>query len=106
MMIDPSDAFKELATPGEWWTGAGPEERVEAVRAHCAGLDLEVVEAQANGSVVVRLTKDLAASVRGPLLLQLELMLKAAVDAGIEISLQPQGDINRLRLLRGITVRE
>ena len=105
MMMHLSDPFEDLPTPGEWWREATSEQRISATQVIAVKLGLEVVETQTNGSVIVRLTSDLPASERGPLLLHLESELKSRVDGCIEIWLEPLGDRNRLRQLRGITVQ-
>ena len=42
---------------------------------------------------------------RGPLLLDFEVFLKEAIDPGLVVWLEPLGDRNSLRNLRGIEVK-
>lgn len=66
---------------------------------------VQVVTAKADGQVIVQLKQNLSASQRGPLLLDLEEYLKATVDEALTIWLEPLGDRNSLRNLRGIEAK-
>ena len=52
------------------------------------------------------LEKNLSAAERGTLLLNVEEYLRANVNDGIRVWLEPMGDKNTLRLLRGIPMKE
>jgi len=67
--------------------------------------ELLVVSAKNNGEVVVRILNQLAASVRGTLLLDFEEFLKQEIDRGLTIWGEALGDKNSLRNLRGIEVK-
>lgn len=64
-----------------------------------------IVAAEADGQIIVNLTEPLSASKRGQLLLDLEEFLKKEIDPGLTVWLEPLGDRNTLRNLRGIEVK-
>lgn len=64
-----------------------------------------IAAAKDDGQVVVNLTESLSASKRGQLLLDLEEFLKKTIDPGLAVWLEPLGDRNSLRNLRGIEVK-
>ena len=64
--------------------------------------NFEVVKAEENAQVILRIEKSIPASKRGVMLLELEEMLKNFVDKSITIWLEPVGDKSKLRNLRGI----
>ena len=66
---------------------------------------IDVVDAQENGHIIVRLTKPLSAAERGTLLLDIEEYLKETVDLGLTVWLDPTGDKSSLRNLRGIEIK-
>jgi len=65
----------------------------------------EIIKAEKNGNVILRIEKLLQASERGILLLNLEQILKNTIDQGITIWLEPVGDKSKLRNLRGIEIK-
>lgn len=67
---------------------------------------LDFLSASENGYVVVVLKQSLGPGERGTLLLDVEALLKAKIDQGITIWLEPQGDKSSLRNLRGIEVKK
>lgn len=66
---------------------------------------LMIMEAKKDGQVIVSLLESLPADKRGTLLLNLEAFLKESIDPGLVVWLEPLGDRNSLRNLRGIEVR-
>ena len=58
-----------------------------------------------DGQVIVNLLESLSADKRGPLLLDLEELLKGSVDPGLVVWLESLGDRSSLRNLRGIEVK-
>ena len=66
---------------------------------------LTAVSAKNNGHVIVRLLEPISASIRGPLLLDLEKFIKQEIDHGITVWGESLGDKNSLRNLRGIEVK-
>ena len=67
--------------------------------------DFEIIRAELNGNVILKIEKSIKASERGVLLLDLEQILKDKVDQGITIWLEPVGDKSKLRNLRGIEIK-
>ena len=67
---------------------------------------LSVVGAHNNGHVIVSLNINLSPRERGDLLLEFEFYLKDNIDQSITIWLNPLGDKNSLRRLRGIEVKK
>ncbi|MHB1141714.1 MAG: hypothetical protein ACYC1T_08155 [Sulfuricaulis sp.] len=66
---------------------------------------LVIAAAKEDGQIIVNLTEPLAAGKRGQLLLDLEAFLKESIDPGLAVWLEPLGDRNSLRNLRGIEVK-
>lgn len=64
-----------------------------------------VVEANKDGWVITQLAEPMPASKRGTMLLDLEEFLKKAIDGGLVVWLEPLGDRNSLRNLRGVEVK-
>ena len=111
MNISLSYANIDTPTPCAPWRQLSVSARLElvnkAIASHSvfSGKMLEMIEAKPDGQVIVHLTKPLPADQRGTLLLDLEEYLKASIDAAIVIWLEPLGDKNSLRVLRGIEVK-
>ena len=97
-------------TPGAAWKALNELQRVDQVlnklQASPAQFltQIEVVTAKADGQVIVRMKQSLSASQRGPFLLDLEEHLKD-IDQALTVWLEPLGDKNSLRNLRGIEVK-
>jgi hypothetical protein len=106
-MIDLRHARTATPTTGPAWRALSDAERLalvtDALPARMAGLIISA--ARPDGQVTVALTAAVPASERGPLLLDLEAHLKSAVDPGLVVWLEPLGDRNSLRNLRGIEVK-
>lgn len=64
-----------------------------------------MVEANKDGGIIVQLAEPMPASRRGTMLLDLEEFLKKAIDGGLVVWLEPLGDRNSLRNLRGVEVK-
>jgi len=67
---------------------------------------IEICELKKDGQVIVNFRCPVSADKRGVLLLDLEEMLKNEFDQGVTVWLEPLGDKNSLRNLRGIKVRK
>jgi hypothetical protein len=100
----------ETPVPGSAWTAMDERERVEQVlkrlgESPAQFLNLiQVVNAKADGQVVLHMKQSLSASQRGPFLLDLEDCLRE-IDQALVVWLEPLGDRNSLRNLRGIEVK-
>lgn len=98
-------------TPGHAWHQLSDGERValvgNAMADRMAPLSriLVIAEAKPDGQVIVSLLEPIPADRRGTLLLDLEEMLKQAIDPGLAVWLEPLGDRSSLRNLRGIEVK-
>ena len=104
--------FANITTPvplssSDWLNFSEKEriDRIQSVIKEFTGNDkLEIRNALSNGQVSVEINEAMDASERGTLLLNLEEILKKAIDDGISIWHIPLGDKNSLRNLRGIEV--
>jgi hypothetical protein len=67
---------------------------------------IEVLEIKNDGQIIVNFRSPVGADKRGGLLLDLEELLKREFDQGITVWLEPLGDKNSLRNLRGIEVKK
>lgn len=66
---------------------------------------IQIITALADGQVIVLMKQSMSASQRGAFLLDLEAYLKETIDAALTVWLEPVGDRNSLRNLRGIEVK-
>ena len=113
MKIHRSDAFSVTPTPGPTWVNNSDGGRVEILKNALTQSSnettfkgkVEVIEAKKDGQVIVRFLEALGPERRGTVLLDLEEYLKRTVDRGLTVWLEPLGDRNSLRNLRGIEVK-
>lgn len=111
IMVSLKYAQTNTPSPGLAWRQLSDAERLtlvmNALHAGTATLNGIVVIAAAkqDGQIIVNLVKPMPASKRGPLLLDLEAFLKDAIDPSLVVWLEPLGDRNSLRNLRGIEVK-
>jgi hypothetical protein len=104
--------FANISTPlpGAGWASMDDRQRLEQVSRKLKDgpaqfLNLvQVVAAKADGQVIVHLKQSLPASQRGSFLLDLEDWFRE-IDAALVVWLEPLGDRNSLRNLRGIEVK-
>jgi hypothetical protein len=96
--------------PTESWIGLSEADRIEKVVTELQRDDryshIMVVNALDNGHVILRIETPMAASERGLFLLELERKLKFVLDEGLTIWLEPVGDKSKLRMLRGVSVKQ
>lgn len=98
-------------TPGDDWLHMSDAERIASVNKAFTEISetvdgvLEVIEGKDDGQVILRLHNPLPPHERGTVLLDVEDHLKAKVDPSIVVWLEPLGDKNSLRNLRGIEVK-
>ena len=69
------------------------------------GTTVFVTSTRQDGQVICGFKEPICANRRGTILLDLEEILKTKVDQGITVWLEPLGDKNSLRNLRGIEVK-
>ena len=97
-------------TPGAVWTALNESQRLNQVFNKLQNspkqflAQIELVTAKADGQVIVHMKHSLPASLRGPFLLDLEEYLRE-IDQALVVWLEPLGDKNSLRNLRGIEVK-
>jgi len=110
-MVSLADAQKNTPSPGPAWRQLSDAERLklvkDALHTGPAAMDGNVAIAAANqdGQVLVSLVESMPAGKRGTLLLDLEASLKGTIDPSLVVWLEPLGDRNSLRNLRGIEVK-
>lgn len=75
---------------------------IEKIKLNNVYSDFEIISADENGQITLKIEKNIPAGERGILLLGFEQMLKNDLDKGITIWLEPVGDKSKLRNLRGI----
>jgi len=111
-MINLSYAEVKTPEPGLPWRNLSDVERLKLVNDSLNHEfivfreSISVVEAKGNGQIIVTLIKPLQAKERGVLLFDLEEFLKNVIDPSLVVWLQPLGDRNSLRNLRGIEVKK
>lgn len=104
-MIDlKADAWAETPKPGEWWRSLSNEDRIRYASPEFSLL-MTVKAATADGQVIVELNGAFPASKRGAILLDHEAHLKHYVDPALTVWLEPMGDRNSLRNLRGVEMK-
>lgn len=110
-MINLKYAKANTPSPSLEWRQLSDAERLtrvmDTVRAGTADLNDVVVIAAAkeDGQIIVNLVEPTPAGKRGAVLLDLEAFLKEAIDPSLVVWLEPLGDRNSLRNLRGIEVK-
>lgn len=67
---------------------------------------IELLHLKNDGQVIVNFRTPVGPELRGGILLDLEELLKTEFDQGITVWLEPLGDKNSLRNLRGIEVKK
>lgn len=111
MNLNLSHAATATPVPSEAWHRMSDVERLVVIErtlaAHSSGLgaNLVVSGAKQDGQAIFHFGEPVGASRRGSILLDLEELLKATIDPGITVWLEPLGDRNSLRNLRGIEVK-
>jgi hypothetical protein len=101
----------ETPVPVAEWTVLDARQRVDRILDQLAVgpaqflSHIQVITALADGQVIVLMKQSMSANQRGAFLLDLEAYLKETIDAAITVWLEPVGDRNSLRNLRGIEVK-
>lgn len=110
-MVNLRYAQTNTPTPGTGWQRLSDAERharvMNALQAGTPVLSnvMVIAAAKEDGQIIVNFTEPLSAGKRGQLLLDLEAFLKESIDPGLAVWLEPLGDRNSLRNLRGIEVK-
>jgi hypothetical protein len=101
----------ETPVPSSGWTSIDEKKRLDQIfqKLEISPVrfleKLNIVSAKSDGQVIVQMKQEHPASIRGPLLLDLEDYLKLSIDEALCVWLEPLGDRNSLRNLRGIEVK-
>ena len=107
--INKKFSYQNSPQPDENWVNSLEEKRktliYEILIKNPKYESFEIVRAEDNGNVILRIQKIIDASERGVLLLDLEQILKNTIDQGITIWLESVGDKSKLRNLRGIKIK-
>jgi len=106
-----SNALGITPEPSKEWKGSKNEERYEKVKKALNEYDyddtyIELVDVKTDGQVIFKIKKDINSSQRGSFLLDLEFYLKESVGEFLFINIEPMGDKNSLRKLRGIDIKK
>jgi hypothetical protein len=99
----------ETPTTGKKWQELSDAERLTLVNSSIKQIDrfqeINATRAYATGQVFLEIGIALDVTIRGTTLLDLEDHLKSNVDLGINVWVEPLGDKNSLRNLRGIEMK-
>lgn len=103
--------FADVPTPKprQEWAELPEAEKIKRIQ-ECLNIkklfnSIQIAAAKNDGQVIVMLREPLSADKRGGVLLDLEELLKMALDEGITVWLEALGDKSSLRNLRGIEVK-
>ena len=111
MNINFFHAATSTQPPSESWSNLRDDERIGVIRKALTeqpgglGANLVVTSTKEDGQVIVSFKEPVGAAMRGSILLDLEQYLKDTIDPGLTAWLEPLGDRNSLRNLRGIEVK-
>ena len=93
----------------EYWRGLTDQERLILVNNKISESErfqaISPTKAKKEGQVIVVLKESIPARKRGILLIEFERCLKDHIDQGINVWVEPIGDKNSLRNLRGIQIQ-
>ena len=99
----------ETVQVSEKWRSLNDKERFELVKnlvdSYSTSFDLQPILCGEDGMIFFEQVVPMAVNLRADTLLDLEAKLKAALDEGLTVWIQPQSDKNTLRKLRGVEVK-
>jgi len=104
------NAFGETPLATDEWKKMPQKERVSLLMVAFNSFEerfrnnLDLIFAHENGEIIFRFKNEPAPAERGEILLNLEFVLKEKVFDFLYISIEPLGDKNSLRRLRGIDI--
>ncbi len=108
-MINLQYADVNTPTPSAAWRKLSDAERVmhvmQVLRTDSMDEKAIITAAKEDGQVIVSFKEPMSPSKRGQFLLDFEASLKQTIDQGLAVWLEPLGDRNSLRNLRGIEVK-
>lgn len=107
--INKEYSLAKTPTTSNEWKNKSDIDRIKLIegflRNKRAEIECEVIKADEDGQIILKIEKNIPANSRGVLLLKLEEDLKKFFDEGITLWLEPVGDKSKLRNLRGITIK-
>jgi hypothetical protein len=99
----------ETVQVSEKWRSLNDKERFELVKnlvdSYSTNRDLQPILCGEDGMIFFEQVVPMPVNLRADTLLDLEAKLKAALDEGLTVWIQPQSDKNTLRKLRGVEVK-
>ncbi len=108
-LISKENSLAKTPITNNEWQNKSASERVKLIQNFLSKeneyKEYEVINAEKDGQIVLKINKSIPANIRGILLLDLEKELKKKIDNGLTIWLEPVGDKSKLRNLRGITIK-
>ena len=109
-LISKENALSETPKTGDKWKNLSEKERIDSLKSVLNAEEVyksfKVKAAKNDGQVSLKIEDSLPVDVRGLFLLQLEKKFKTLIDKGISLWLEPVGDKNKLRKLRGVVFSE
>ena len=108
-LISKENSLAKTPITNNEWQNKSASERVKLIQNFLSQeteyREYEVINAEKDGQIILKIEKSIPANSRGILLLELEEELKKKIDKGLTIWLEPVGDKSKLRNLRGITIK-
>ncbi len=108
-LINKKNSYEDSPKPSKNWINYTEIKRIDLIHQILVQdfryERFEIISAEENGYVILKIEESIDAKNRGILLLELEEMLKKTIDQGITVWLQPVGDKSKLRNLRGIEIK-
>lgn len=109
MIKDNIDFFpnQESPKPSEKWKNMSRDERIKSIQDMIVKNNFDALEAFNafdHGEILLKVIKDLPVNNRGNYLLDFEILLKNKIDKALYVMIEPLGDKNSLRKLRGINI--
>ena len=108
ILISKENSIAKTPITDNEWQNISDIERVELIQNFLKQNEYneyEVISAEKDGQITLKIEKSIPANTRGVVLLDLEEELKKKIDKGLTIWLEPVGDKSKLRNLRGITIK-
>ena len=105
--IDLTHASEPTLTVGDPWKHLTNAERIAKVMTILGPYndEVDIMNIRSTGQIILSMKHDKTAAERGKWLMECETHLKNLVDRGLTVWLEPKGDKNALRNLRGIEMK-
>ena len=98
---------EESPKPSEEWRNMSKDERINSIQNVILKNNydaLEAFNALDHGEILLKVISELPVKNRGSYLLNFEILLKNTIDKALYVMVEPLGDKNLLRKLRGISI--